>query len=140
MFQLDIITPTRQAYSKDVKAVFVPTVNGQIGVLPRHISLLTTLTEGEIKVVEEGKDIFLAIGGGFMEVAKNRVLILVTRAVHADELNQEEIQKAYQSAREIMKKKEKTMEREQALATFKRSLVEMKLLKRTKRRQSPLTI
>ena len=87
-FLLEIVTPERTAYTDKVRDVIVPTPNGTIGVLPKHVGLFTVLGEGEIKISTGTKELFLAIGGGFMEVSHQKVSILVSRAVHADELHE----------------------------------------------------
>jgi len=135
-FTLEIITPQRVAFSAEVSEVVVPTVNGLIGVLPRHIPLFTSLAEGEIKIKEEGKERYLAIGGGFMEVSGNTVSILVSRAVHADEINEAEIKKALQDAKEAVKNKGKSMELADAQAILRRSILELKVAGRRKSRSA----
>lgn len=129
-FVLEIITPDRTAYTDTVGAVTVPTPNGTIGVLPKHVGLFTVLSEGEIKISTGPKELFLAIGGGFMEVTKERVLILVARAVHADELNEAAIKEAQQRARDILERKVKGEELAAAQALLRRSILEMKILRR----------
>lgn len=135
MLHVDIITPMRRAYSEEVDAVFVPTSAGQIGVLPKHIAFFTTLTEGEIKLVKDQKEWYVAIGGGFMEVAKNAVSILVSRAVHADELNEADIKKAETAAREALKHKGEAKDLADAQAILRRSFLEMKVLTHARRRK-----
>jgi F-type H+-transporting ATPase subunit epsilon len=134
---LEIITPQRKAFTENVNAVFVPTANGRVGVLPRHIGLFTALTEGEVKITYGGKDWFLAIGGGFMEVTKEKISILVSRAVHADEINEAELKKAEKDARDIISQKGKTEERTVALASLRRSFLELKVLRHHRHRQTP---
>ncbi|OGG13109.1 ATP synthase F1 subunit epsilon [Candidatus Gottesmanbacteria bacterium RIFCSPHIGHO2_01_FULL_46_14] len=129
-FLLEIITPERKAYEETVDAVTVPTTEGYIGVLAHHIPLFTLLTEGEIKIGAGSKEFFLAIGGGFMEITGSRVSILVTRAVHADELNEAEIKKAETSARDSIAKRAKGAELASAQAVLRRSVLEMKILRR----------
>lgn len=137
-FRLEIVTPTREAYSADVDAVSVPTANGTIQVLPKHIPLFTSLTEGEIKVGVGGKEMYLAIGGGFMEVTADLVSVLVSRAVHADELNEAEIKKAEQAARDIIKRRGEAIDRAGAQAVLRRSILELKVLRRAgKHRELP---
>jgi len=136
-FLLDIITPERQAFSKQVTAVTVPTVNGTIGVLPRHVPLFSALTAGEVKITEGNRNYFLAIGGGFMEVTVNGVTILVSRAVHADELNETEIQKARDAAQQVIARKTQGTEFHDAQAILRRSLLELKVARR--RRSVPYT-
>lgn len=138
-FLLEIITPERTAYTDEVNAVSVPTPNGTIGVLPKHVGLFTVLGEGEIKITVGGKELFLAIGGGFMEVVREKVSILVSRAVHADELNEKAIKEAEGRARDILARKVKGEELAAAQAILRRSSLEMKVVRRHHIRQtSPL--
>ena len=134
---LEIITPQRKAFSESVNAVFVPTIQGRVGVLPKHIGLFTALTEGEVKIEYGGKEWFLAIGGGFMEVTKEKISILVSRAVHADEINEAELKQAQLEAKEQIAQKGKTQERAQALASLRRSFLELKVLRHHKHRSTP---
>ena len=129
-FHLDIITPERKVFSEEVTSVVVPTVNGQIGVLAQHEPLFSALTEGEIKVSIGSKEYFLAIGEGFMEVKKDGVNILVTRAFHAHELNEAEIKKAQAAAREALTKSVPGIDRATAQAILRRSMLELKVIHR----------
>ncbi len=129
-FLLEIITPDRMAYTDSVNAVSVPTPHGTTGVLPRHTGLFTVLSDGEIKITTGTKELFLAIGGGFMEVRKEKVSILVSRAAHADELNEAAIKEAQARARDILKRNVKGEELVAAQAILRRSILEMKVLRR----------
>jgi F-type H+-transporting ATPase subunit epsilon len=128
--QLDIVTPERQAFTEEVDAVYAPTATGTIGILAHHVPLFCTLTEGEIKIESGNKEYFLAIGGGFMEVDGKKVSILVSRAQHADEINETEIKKAQALAREAIGRRVKGLELEEAQAILRRSLIEFKVLRR----------
>jgi len=134
---LEIITPQRKAFAEMITAVSVPTSNGIIGILPKHIGLFTALTEGEVKITVSGKEWYLAIGGGFMEVTKEKISILVSRAVHADEINEAEIRNAEKEAKEIISQKRKTEERTVALEALRRSYLDLKVLRHHKHRQFP---
>lgn len=135
-FQLDIVTPDRTAYADSVNALSVPTPNGTIGVLPKHVGLFTVLGEGEIKITAGTKELFLAIGGGFMEVTKKKVSILVSRAVHADELNERDIKEAHERARNSIVSNVKGEELAAAQAIVRRSSLEMKVIRRHRTRQT----
>ncbi|MEK7577410.1 MAG: ATP synthase F1 subunit epsilon [Patescibacteria group bacterium] len=126
-FQFDIITPQRKAFSDAVNSVSVPTSNGTIGVLSRHEELFTALTEGEVKVTMGTKEFFLSIGGGFMEVRDGVVTVLVSRAVHADEINEQEIKKAIEMASQLIARKSAQDERATALAMLRRSMLDLKV-------------
>ena len=132
-FLLEIITPERKAFAEEVDMVSVPSENGTLGVLARHAPLFTSLVEGEVKIVADKKEYYLAIGGGFMQVLKDKVIILVSRAIHADELNEEQIARAEKEAKELISKAEKGLERAQAQTILRRTLLEMKVLKRRRR-------
>lgn len=128
-FHLDIITPERNVFSEDISQVVVPTENGQVGVLASHEPLFSALTEGEIKISIGTKEFFLAIGEGFMEVRREHVSILVTRAYHANELNEAEIKKAQLAARDALKNATVSLDRAAAQAILRRSILEMKVLR-----------
>ncbi len=136
-FTLDVITPQRKAFSESVDAVSVPTPDGTIEVLAKHEPLFTQLAEGEVKIIANKKEYFLAIGGGFMEVRpKGEVTILVSRAVHADEINESEIKKAMDSAKDLIARKAKGEELAQAVAVLHRTMLELKVVRR-KHRTTP---
>lgn len=129
-FHLDIITPARRAFSEEVERVSIPTSNGQIEVLAHHTAIFTSLSEGEVKISTGTKQYFLAVGGGFMDVTRKGATILVSRAVHAHELNEAEIKKARESAADVLKRKEKGAELSNAQAILRRSLLELKVFRR----------
>lgn len=133
-FLLEIVTPERVAYTDRVDAVSIPTRDGTIGVLPHHVGLFTALSEGEVKIAIAGDERYLAIGGGFMEVGREKVMILVSRAVHADELNEKAIREAQERARDIIARKALGEERAAAQAILRRSILELNVLRRYRRR------
>ncbi len=135
-FLLEIVTPERTAYTDTINELSVPTLHGTIGVLPKHVRLFTVLGEGEIKIRTGTKELFLAIGGGFMDVGKGKVCILVSRAVHADELNEHAIKEAQDRAKEILSGDVKGEEFAAAQAILRRSILEMKVVRRHRTRQT----
>lgn len=134
---VEIITPSKVAYSNtDVLNLNVPGVDGYLGILPNHVPLFAKLIEGEIKIVSRKEEIYLSIGGGFIEVNRNKVTILVTRAVDADELNEKEVQEALKRAEELLKTKPTGEALLEAQSLYKRSLVDLKLIRRRKTHSS----
>ena len=73
---VDILTPQSQIYSGEADEILVPTVKGELGILPGHVSLLTQILPGELQVKTGSKVEFIAIMGGYMEVNQNKVNIL----------------------------------------------------------------
>lgn len=129
-FALEIITPLRQAFSEEVDALSVPTSRGHVGILAHHTPLFSALVEGEVKITSGQKEFFLAIGGGFMEVTEKKVSILVSRAYHAHELNEIEIKRAVQAAKDALGRRVKGEELQSAQALLRRSVLELKVLRR----------
>ena len=136
-FMLEIVTPQRIAFTESVEAVYAPTPAGRVGILPRHMALFTSLSEGEVKIKTPTREYFLAIGGGFMEVTRDKVSILVSRAVHADEVNVSEIEKARHAAQEAISRRVKGEELANAQAILRRSLIELRVARRHRRYTPP---
>lgn len=129
-FLLEIVTPERIAFSEQVEMVTAASSTGMIGVLAHHVPLFTRLIEGEVKITKDDRELYLAIGGGFMEVTHEKVQILVTSAYHADEINEKEVLEAQKRARETLLAKPAGEELKQALAIFRRSTIALKVVRR----------
>ena len=75
--KLEIVTPQKHLYSGEVKSAYFPGTNGFFGILKDHAPLISTLSEGSIKIVEENnKEQMFEINGGVVEVLKNRIIVL----------------------------------------------------------------
>ena len=70
---LEIVTPAGTVYSEDVEMVTLPSIAGQMGILPRHVPLIAQMVPGEMIVRKDGRDVFIATGEGLIEVTGNRV-------------------------------------------------------------------
>lgn len=135
--KLRIITPKKMVLEEEIEAVTLPSVEGEITILPNHVSLFSLLKEGVVKIKYERKEDFLAIGGGYVETNGEYVNILVSRAYGQDEINQTATEKAIKEAGDNLKKAKTVEERLQAGALLRRSMVDLKLLK--KRRRSTIS-
>lgn len=98
----DIVTQERRVYSDDVDIVLLPGIEGQMGILPRHASLLTALDFGEVIVRKKGEEEYFAIGGGFAEVQPDHVIVLADSAESVTEIDMERAQKARERALQMM--------------------------------------
>ena len=85
--KLDIVTAERVVYSEEVDAVIAPGIEGQLGILPHHAPLMTTLQAGELRVKRGSEEDILAISGGFLEVRPDKVVILADSAERAEEID-----------------------------------------------------
>ncbi len=86
--KLEIATPEGTVCSEDVELGTLPAVEGQMGVYPQHIRLMTKLVPGELSFHRHGRDDFLAVGEGLVEVTGNRVSILTDMAVPAEKIDE----------------------------------------------------
>jgi F-type H+-transporting ATPase subunit epsilon len=127
---LEIVTPEKIMYQGDVDEIYVTTADGEIGILPHHVNLFTKVIPGELKLKISGKEQYMAITGGFLEVNKNKVIILADYAVHADEIEIEKAIEAKKHAEEILNKKESQITEQEfaaAEAAFKQAIAELKV-------------
>src|SRR3990167_3077272 len=131
--KLRIITQKKMVLEEEITAVTLPSVEGEITILPNHVNLFSLLKEGVVKIKYDNKEDFLAIGGGYVETNGDYVNLLVSRAYGQDEINQTATEKAIKEAEENLKKAKTTEERLQAGALLRRSIVDMKLLKKRRR-------
>ncbi len=131
---LEIITPTKVVLSEEVDEVTIPTVNGEISILPNHIDLLTKVKAGEMVIHKNGKTELFAITGGFLEITNNHVNILADHAIHADDIEIAKAEQAKERAEKAMK--EKGSERDFAIADaeLRKSLLELKVARKHKAR------
>lgn len=101
--KLEIVTPEKTAYSEDVEMVTLPGSEGELGVYPNHVPLLTTLNPGELRVLKGGKETFLAIGEGFVEVTGTSVSVLTDMALDVTAIDESAAEEAVARARAAMK-------------------------------------
>jgi F-type H+-transporting ATPase subunit epsilon len=101
--KLEIVTPESTAYSEDVEMVTLPGSEGELGVYPNHVPLLTTLNPGELRVVKGGKVNYLAIGEGFVEITGSTVSVLTDMALEASVIDESVAEAAVARARAAMK-------------------------------------
>ena len=95
---LEIVTPERLAYSDDVDAVVLPGSEGEMGVLPHHAPLVSTLGVGELRIRKGGTEESFAIVGGFVQVRPDRVVVMAETADMASEIDLERAQEARREA------------------------------------------
>jgi F-type H+-transporting ATPase subunit epsilon len=101
--RLEIVTPEATAYSEDVEMVTLPGAEGELGVYPNHVPLLTTLNPGELRVLKGGKETFLAIGEGFVEITGNSVSVLTDMALELAVIDENAAEAAVARAKAAMK-------------------------------------
>jgi F-type H+-transporting ATPase subunit epsilon len=130
--KLEIVTPEAIVYSEDVEMVTLPSVEGELGILPGHVALMTQLVPGEIIVRRGGHDEFLAVGEGLVEVTGKRVAILTDMAIAADKIDEAKIEEARQRAEARLREKLSAEEIASVNASLARSLAQLHVKRRRK--------
>jgi F-type H+-transporting ATPase subunit epsilon len=113
----ELITPEKVILKEDIDELIVNTSKGQIAILPHHVSLMTKVTSGELIVKKNGKEQYIALTGGFLEVQEGIITLLADYAIRSEEIEIEKALKAQERAKEMLKKKEEGIsERDYAIA------------------------
>jgi F-type H+-transporting ATPase subunit epsilon len=136
--RLDVVTAERIVFSEDVDSVIAPGIEGQLGVLPHHAPLMTTLHTGELRVRKAGEEISLVISGGFFEVRPNRIIVLADVAERAEEIDLARAEKAKARAHEELKLRPKGVDLAVAEGELRRALTRLKVGQRKQRHQPPM--
>lgn len=124
---LEIVTPTEVVYSGAVQMVTLPAVDGQIGVCPRHVPLLTRIVPGEMIVRRDGSDEFLAVGEGLVEITGDHVAIVTDMAVSAKDIDEARAEEARQRAAARLRDKISDEEIATVNASLARSLAQLRV-------------
>ena len=132
-FQLEIVTAERIVYSEPVDLLVAPGSDGELGILPNHSPLLTTLKPGEIRVDQNGVQSYIAVTGGFLEVIGNKATILADTAEYADEINEDRAEEAMKRAEQRVESAASEMDLERAVAAMRRSQVRLRVARRRRR-------
>jgi F-type H+-transporting ATPase subunit epsilon len=129
-FKLEIVTPDSKVYSEDVEMVTLPGVEGEMGILPNHVPLMTQIAPGEIVVRKDGQDFFLAVGEGFVEITGDRVAILSDMAVRAENIDEGKADEARRRAESRLSEKLEDEESAAVQAALAHSLAQLKVKRR----------
>jgi len=132
MLRLEIVTPEQKIYSDDVDSVVIPGVEGELGILPQHVPLMTQLLPGELRVLKDGKEMRLAVGEGFVEISSDKVAVLTDMAVQESDIDESAAEEAIRRAEAAMRD---TKMDDEEYATVKASLQKSLAQIRVKRRR-----
>ncbi len=128
-------------FDEDVYEIIMPTMDGEIGVMPGHMPLVSVASTGIVRIRrksgdrDDSREIF-AISGGVIQVENNVLKLLVDEADHADEINEQEVQKAYEAAKKMKAEAKDQVSLSHAQSLLDRQAVRLQVagLKRTRRR------
>jgi len=129
---LEIVTPESKAYSEEVESVVIPGVEGEMGILPQHVPLMTQLLPGELRVSKGGEELRLAVGEGFVEVTPTKVSVLTDMAIKEADIDESVAEAAMKRAEDALKAQQLGGEE---LATVQAALQKSLAQLRVKRRR-----
>jgi len=133
--RVDVVTAEKVVFSDDVDIVVAPGVQGELGVLPHHTPLMTTLQPGELRMRKGGEEFSLAISGGFLEVRPDRIIILADAAERAEEIDIARAESAKARARERLTHPTPDVDLSVAEAALSRSLARIRVAEKRRRRR-----
>ncbi|PZC47160.1 MAG: F-type H+-transporting ATPase subunit epsilon [Chloroflexi bacterium] len=128
--RLEIVTAEKIIYSDEVSSVVAPGTAGQLGILPNHAPLLTSLKPGELRILKEDKEVNIAVSGGFLEVLQNVVTVLADTAERAEDIDVERAQDALKRAQDKVNSSDSDLDLERAIQSLKRSQARVYVSKR----------
>jgi F-type H+-transporting ATPase subunit epsilon len=128
--KLEIVTPEGKSYSDDVDMVTLPGVEGEMGIFPQHVPLVTQIASGEIIARKGGRDDFLAVGEGFVQITGERVAIMTDMAIKAENIDEAKAEEARRRAEERLGEKLDDEEAALVNAALAHSLAQLKVKRR----------
>lgn len=130
LLKLEIVTPEAKIYSEEVEMVTLPGVEGEMGIYPQHVPVLTQVVPGEIIVRKGGRESFLAIGEGFVEITGDRVAIMTDMAIKAENIDEARAEEARKRAEARLSEKLDDEESAMVSAALAHSLAQLKVKRR----------
>jgi F-type H+-transporting ATPase subunit epsilon len=128
--KLEIVTPEEKIYSEDVDMVTLPGSEGELGVYPKHVPLLTTLKPGELKILRNGRETSMAVGEGFVEIRGDAVSVLTDMALEAEKIDITVAEAAVERAKAAMKEDLGKEEVASIQASLQKALVQLHVKRR----------
>ncbi len=128
--KLEIVTPDTKTFSEDVEMVTLPGAEGEMGIYPMHVPLMTQIVAGEISVRKDGRDYFLAVGDGFAEITGTRVAIMTDMAIRAENIDEAKAEEARQRAEARLAEKLDENDTAMVSAALAHSLAQLKVKRR----------
>jgi len=131
--KLEIVTPNATVYSEDVELVTLQGIEGQMGIYPQHVRLMTQIVPGEMIVHKDGHDDFLAVGEGLVEITGDRVAVVTDMAVAAANIDEAKAEEARRRAAARLREKLSSQEVASVNAALTRSLAQLSVKRRHRR-------
>jgi F-type H+-transporting ATPase subunit epsilon len=133
---VDIVTVEGRRYRGDADFVVAPGSEGELGVLPRHVPLLTGLKPGTVKVRNDGEELFFFVSGGFLDVRPDQVTVLADAAERAEDIDEARAEEARRRAESLLQQKLSDADQAAAAAAMARAEARLRLAELRRRRRT----
>jgi len=131
--KLEIVTPDAKTFSEDVDMVTLPGAEGEMGIYPMHVPLMTQIVAGEISVRKDGRDYFLAVGDGFAEITGDHVAVMTDMAIKAENIDEAKAEEAKRRAEARLTEKLDDEQTAMVSASLAHSVAQLKVKRRSPR-------
>ncbi len=131
--KLEIVTPEAKTFSDDVDMVTLTGGEGEMGILPQHMPLMTQLVAGEIIAQKGGETIFLAVGDGFVQVTEDRVSVLTDMAIKAENIDEAAAEEARKRAEARLAQKLSDEDAAMVQASLTHALTQLEVKRRRRK-------
>ena len=132
-FRLEVVTAEEELYAGDVDILIAPGIDGQLAILPSHAPLLTQLAPGLLQFRTGGEEEDLAVSGGFLEVLRNKAVVLADSAERAEDIDLDRAETAMKRAQERVASHDSDVDLERAMAQLARARTRVGLARRRRR-------
>ena len=134
---VEVVTAERELYNGEADELIAPGTEGELGILPRHAALLSTLKAGQLRIKLNGAEQPLFVSGGFLEVSNNQATVLADTAEHAEEIDQARAEEARRRAQERLAQTTSNTERAELQAALQRAIERLRVSEISRRRRGP---
>ena len=134
--QVELVTAEERVVSGEADFVKAPGLGGELGVLPRHIPLMTPLRTGEVLIRNDGKEEYLFVAGGFLQVLPDKVVILADAAERAEDIDESRAEEARRRAQQALEQRGGDVDAAEAAAALERALFRIRVAELRKRRRT----
>ncbi len=124
--RLEIVTPQRKVFSEDVDFLVAPGAEGELGILPNHAALITSLNIGIMRIEQDGKKFRVFVSGGFLEVRNSKVTVLATAAERTEEIDVARAEAARKRAEDRIAAKSPDLDLARAELALQRAIIRLK--------------
>lgn len=127
--RLEIVTPHEKAYSEDVQRVVLPGIEGEMGIYPQHIPVMTEIKPGDLRILKDGVETDFAVGEGFAEITQTHVTVLTDMAIEESAIDERSVEHAIERAQAALRNTEAMNAEEIATAeaTLRKSMVQLRV-------------